>query len=75
MPTAPLEGPDEWYTVHDALWQHAGARPDSILCIGCLESRLGRRLRHNDFLDAPLNDPVYGQHSERLRHRLRPITR
>lgn len=70
--TAPLDGHDEWYTVHDALWYEAGAQPDSILCIGCLENRLGRRLRHTDFVPAALNNPGYGHHSARLQHRLRP---
>jgi len=28
-----------------------------LLCIGCLERRLGRRLTPADFTDAPANDP------------------
>jgi hypothetical protein len=39
-----------------------------LLCIGCLERRLGRELEPVDFTDAPLN---YGSRkSERLRQRL-----
>lgn len=72
VPTAPLDGPDEWYTVHDTVWGSAAASVDSILCIGCLEARLGRRLRPADFVPAVLNEPGYGHHSERLRSRLRP---
>lgn len=71
VPTAPIVGPHEWYTVHDLVWARARARPDSILCIGCVETRLGRRLTHGDFLPAALNDPAYGQHSARLKDRLR----
>lgn len=72
LPTAPCDGPDEWYTVHDAVWRAGALGADSIVCIGCLESRLGRRLHPGDFLTAPLNDPDYGNHSPRLRNRLRP---
>ncbi|GAJ82811.1 hypothetical protein NBRGN_057_03180 [Nocardia brasiliensis NBRC 14402] len=72
LPTAPCDGPDEWYTVHDAVWQAGALGAESIACIGCLESRLGRRLHPADFLTAPLNDPDYGNHSPRLRNRLRP---
>ncbi|MFE9576695.1 hypothetical protein ACFYO1_09960 [Nocardia sp. NPDC006044] len=70
--TAPIDGPDEWYTVHDSVWKCAAASADSILCIGCLEARLGRRLRHTDFVAAVLNQPGYGHHSPRLQSRLRP---
>jgi hypothetical protein len=38
----------EVYTVKDAIWTRAGA-PDGCLCIGCLEQRLGRRLKPKDF--------------------------
>ncbi|AFU05287.1 hypothetical protein AW168_23445 [Nocardia brasiliensis] len=58
--------------MHDAVWRAGALRADSIACIGCLESRLGRRLHCDDFLTAPLNDPDYGNHSPRLRDRLRP---
>ncbi|KAA8885903.1 hypothetical protein F3087_25070 [Nocardia colli] len=72
MATAPIDGPDEWYTVHDAVWKCAAASASSILCIGCLETRLGRRLLHTDFVAAVLNQPGYGHHSPRLQSRLRP---
>jgi hypothetical protein len=41
-----------------------------ILCIGCLEKRIGRTLCRTDFLDVPINDPNRHQHSDRLRDRL-----
>jgi hypothetical protein len=34
----------EYYSVHDAVWAAARMqRDDGMLCIGCLETRLGRR--------------------------------
>jgi hypothetical protein len=38
----------EVYTVRDAVWKRAGM-PDGCLCIGCLEKRIGRRLKPKDF--------------------------
>jgi hypothetical protein len=47
----------EIYTVRTHVWKNAGMEPDGgCLCIGCIEKRLGRRLRPNDFQrDDPLN--------------------
>jgi hypothetical protein len=56
------------------LSDHIGAR--EILCIGCLEQRIGRTLMANDFTDAPVNDPNdprRSRMSERMRHRLRAV--
>lgn len=41
-------GIKEWYMVEDAVWKPA-AKGDDVLCIGCLEKRLGRMLRPEDF--------------------------
>jgi hypothetical protein len=66
---------DEWYMVKDEVWEAAWTGqsrhdPDSeILCIGCLETRLGRTLAAGDFVDVPVNDLSSG-HSDRLRDRL-----
>jgi hypothetical protein len=52
----------EWYMVHDHVWERAwgqisrGMPGDQILCIGCLENRIGRRLTSADFTDAPVNE-------------------
>lgn len=70
-PTAPLDGPHEWYMVFDRVWRRAHAAEDSVLCIGCLEVRLDRRLLPADFTAVPLNDPRDGRHSDRLLNRLR----
>jgi hypothetical protein len=46
---------DEYsYVVHDAVWNASGLS-DGLLCIGCLEARIGRRLCRDDFTDAALN--------------------
>jgi hypothetical protein len=61
----------ECYMVHDHLWAAAGMR-QGFLCIGCLETRLGRQLVAGDFKDVPINwdthwnIPGY-QHVPRLR--------
>ena len=43
--------------VHDALWLKANPTDSGMLCIGCLEVRLGRTLTSEDFTDAPINQP------------------
>ena len=47
----------ELYAVRDEVWEAAGMEPmGGCLCIGCLEKRLGRKLRPRDFLrDHPFN--------------------
>ena len=40
----------EVYAVRDSVWKQAGMEPfGGCLCIGCLEKRIGRRLRPKDF--------------------------
>jgi hypothetical protein len=40
----------EVYTVRGALWARAGMEPwGGCLCVGCLEERIGRRLKPKDF--------------------------
>jgi hypothetical protein len=68
----------EWYMVRPDVWTKAWAgrrKPwhevpgQSILCVGCLEQRIGRTLCAADFADAVVNDPE-GDISDRLRRRL-----
>ena len=65
---------DEYYMVRDAVWRAAtGEIPDGMLCVGCLEARLGRRLDRTDFVPAPINDvsfDIVGAKSPRLRNRI-----
>lgn len=56
----------EDYMVHDELWPQEVAR--GTLCIGCLERRIGRRLRPDDFPDLPINHAP--GRSRRLRARI-----
>lgn len=69
----------EWYHVHPEVWEQTGLGiDDGCLCIGCLETRLGRTLTRADFTDAPVNDlgvESFGRYawsfrSDRLMNRL-----
>jgi hypothetical protein len=60
----------EYYMVHNELWKCAGLG-NGMLCIRCLERRLGRRLHKRDFTRYPVNDGTLWTQSGRLRARLR----
>ena len=58
--TFPLSYSDdsEVYIVHDAVWKKAGMEPyGGCLCVGCLERRIGRKLKPKDFPDHPFKNP------------------
>jgi hypothetical protein len=59
---------NEFYMVTDDVWRAANPSLDGMLCIECLERRLGRTLGPNDFSDAPCNSTFVM--SERLRQRM-----
>jgi len=71
---------EEYYMVLDEVWLSVCEDVYGMLCIGCLEERLGRRLMTADFTDCPLNNwkltsapwPMkrMGRGSERLLSRL-----
>jgi len=62
---------DEYYMVHDEIWLSAGMRLNGgMLCIGCLEERLGRQLVAADFTSYPINTGFWQARSRRLRSRL-----
>lgn len=44
----------DYYMVEHHIWAKHGAG-DKMLCIGCLEKRVGRLLEGEDFLECPLN--------------------
>lgn len=45
-------GLGEGYMVTDEVWAASGLAPDGgTLCIGCLETRIGRQLRRDDFAE------------------------
>ena len=56
----------EMYHVRDRVWKAAGMEPlGGCLCIGCLEERLGRKLKPKDFTRGhPFNEYLPG--SQRL---------
>ena len=60
---------NEYYMVTDEVWEAAWPGKRGMLCIGCLENRLGRELTAKDFTDAPINRG-YFKYSERLAARL-----
>lgn len=49
---------NEYYMVMDEVWAEAGCSTQfgwGMLCIGCLEGRLGRELTADDFTDCYVN--------------------
>jgi hypothetical protein len=57
----------EYFMVWDDVWLRANPDDRGMLCIGCLEQRLGRQLYPLDFADAPVNFDHVGP---RLRSRI-----
>jgi hypothetical protein len=50
LPSQTIDNRSEVYTVRDAVWRKAGVEPmGGCLCIGCIERRIGRRLKPKDF--------------------------
>ena len=60
---------DEYYMVHDPIWEQAHPEIGGQLCIGCLEHRLGRTLTASDFTDEPINTNPDFKSSPRLMSR------
>jgi hypothetical protein len=64
----------EYFMVTKKVWKASGLKYDGgMLCVGCLEKRIGRELTQEDFPVVPLNadEGVWGEKSERLRQRQR----
>jgi len=61
---------DEYYMVDNGVWEVATEDfgGHGMLCIGCLEARLGGKLVASDFPDYPINKGVFPQ-SPRLQNR------
>jgi hypothetical protein len=59
--TQTIDDRSEVYLVRARIWERAGMKADGgCLCIGCVEKRLGRRLRPKDFQRGhPFNDNDY----------------
>ena len=63
----------EYYMLKDRLWRRIMGNRDGMLCIGCVEERIGRLLIKTDFLPCPLNKERMWTRSWRLRNRLRRL--
>jgi hypothetical protein len=61
----------EHYMLIDATWKLTGLGKIGMLCIGCLELRIGRMLKATDFNSSYLNNPRTGSISVRLLSRMR----
>ena len=61
---------NEYYMVKKKIWKIVNPGVDGMLCIGCLEDRLGRQLTAADFTKAPLNHNGKTVQSDRLINRL-----
>ncbi|QSM01148.1 hypothetical protein SEA_NANOSMITE_124 [Mycobacterium phage Nanosmite] len=62
---------NEFYFIRTDLWLSVMPSIDGMLCVGCIEIRLGRRLVSTDFTNASINSLYHGRKSDRLVNRLR----
>jgi hypothetical protein len=61
---------NEHYFINTETWLKVVGSIVGMLCVGCLETRLGRKLNKQDFPDVTINSPKYGNKSLRLLNRL-----
>jgi hypothetical protein len=59
---------NEYYMILNKLWRKVNPKKVGMLCIGCVEDRLGRELTPEDFTSAPVNS--IREYSPRLQKRL-----
>lgn len=60
----------EHYFIVTPLWLKAVGSIKGMLCVGCLEARLGRTLTATDFPPVHINNPHLYPMSDRLRNRI-----
>jgi hypothetical protein len=60
----------EHYMLNDSTWSLTGLGKYGMLCVRCVERRIGRKLRSNDFNNSYLNKPRTGIISNRLMDRM-----
>lgn len=65
-----MDTKSEYYVIKISLWKIVNPNIKGMLCIGCLEQRLGRVLTKDDFTQAALNSSNIDRKSERLKDRL-----
>ena len=63
----------EFYYLVPKTWRAAHDSISGMLCVGCIETRLGRTLTPSDFTNATINNPKYTPMSDRLRSRIVPV--
>lgn len=62
---------DEYYMLKDKAWLSIVPEDKGVLCIGCVEDRMGRKLTQKDFSSCILNKEEYSQpRSDRLLDRM-----
>lgn len=61
----------EHYFVNNNVWFVQAKMPEQgMLCVDCIEHRIGRRLNKFDFTDAHINNPRTNQMTDKLRSRI-----
>ena len=60
----------EHFYVHLSVWNSVMDSEVGMICVGCLEARLGRLLVPSDFTDAHINNPRRNAMTDRLRSRI-----
>jgi hypothetical protein len=60
----------EYYMLRPDVWLTAHPDGTGMLCVGCVEQRLGRRLERPDFVDCAINGLPTTTRSKRLKDRL-----
>jgi hypothetical protein len=60
----------EYYLIREPVWLAANPKRDGMMCIGCVEEHIGRKLEHSDFTFCPLNLRACFTGSERLKDRI-----
>ena len=52
------------YSITNNLWSKVSSNTDRFLCLFCVEQRLGRKLASRDFIQAPINEGIFGFHKD-----------
>ena len=60
----------EYYMIHNELWDKINPDVIGLLCIGCVEKRLGRKLKPDDFPVYEINSYHTLTQSNRLKSRI-----
>ena len=58
----------DYYMVQDHIWEEGVQEENrgNLICLDCLEKRLGRKLKIEDFTDYPVNEPIKDELNEGL---------